>query len=62
MEKDESIRKAANEVLDLISDRHTSTNSKPQRSGFDTYFDAEPMEEEAAEIIRRAIRAVLEAT
>jgi len=55
LEKDELIRTAANEVLDLISDRHTSANWSPQREGFDTYFDAESMEDEAAEIIRKAI-------
>ena len=61
LEKDELIRVAANEVLDLISDRHEHMNWSPQREGFDTYFDAEPMEDEAAEIIRKTIGKIIAA-
>jgi len=55
MERDEIIRKAAIEVLDIVSVVHHWKNDPPERCGDDTYFDEGETVSEASDIIRKAL-------
>lgn len=55
MERDEIIRKAAIEVLDIVSVVHQMKNNPPERCGDDTYYDEGKTVSEASDIIRKAL-------